>query len=902
MENQDKAFENTFAQFQFLILEGFEQTDAPINYFDLLLSMFDYVREYFMKNFNKSFEKDGFSQAFSDTINTLCEKNALSLSGEDQEKPQLNKAENFEEYFSSVLAYIKEYYKINLEDDSAAFESAYSKLKSGDCLIPERKQSILLHCIAKYLEQDCYDNDSLTYDTQIEYLALREIYKWEQAYAKRKSKPHEVIGISVPEIAASLRKNKDLWHVRNLELDESAFDTKIQDILTRLENLKSENYKSGYVVANSPKELYTLYANVKNSKGKPQGKPFKITYTNIICNYKKYNTWRVDTDFNLYYSLLLQRLAGELEFEIAYPEFEDDKQSDSDKKSSPSKNDEVDINDTAAGNSYCNIYSWNYILTNDDIVELWSYFLPNQNKANEFDTDIDDKKISQYIQERNLVWEDPKSEDQLYAIKVINYKPINEQIYFILKKHNGEKTVISDPMDFSNTGNIVNLKKIGANINSGDLQPIIDTTRKKSKAGDLPVYYTCKTIGWDGDKVFVGSSIIKKDNEYPLFYSTYDTFSDNVGPECKTLLSAGDLSTWLDLCSEAMKTSIPSQAVIAASFSSAIVGALETGSIIINLCGDNGSGKSTIQKLAASVWSRTNDPRIIMSFNGTELGLLKAMNNNNGVSVSIDDKSMGDDSNKYIGFVYRLEEGLSRRSASKNSTLSSWHTSIILSSETSILKCHDEKTRGVLRRMFEFFVRQGTLTRDADQALKIKKVTGDNYGLAGPEFARYLIRHDIVPELQNRYDEKLEQIRKSTEDQRGSAQSMAERIAIIILTCDLVHDALGLPFETDKILEYLQDVVRRTLKSDVSREDAIKILKKILPDIEAASIHPNDDYYHVPTPVFDQIEKNLGYPPRSLRKILNQYGLTLKNKTGSSHNITDNKKSVKVISILKDVD
>lgn len=898
MNSQEKYIETINVQIQFLILEKFEQSNLALSYDELFKALHSDLSVF--KGFSDN--REGFVNAFNVMIQFLCgvddeqdaehenNKSKVLSASIEGDKIEFSKGEDFEAQFTYILDYLAKHFQLNLESDDSLFNDSYKKLADADCLIPQKDQSVFLRCMVEYLYPNLNDNESLTFDTQIEYLALREIYKWEQANAKKKSKPGESTGISVSEIVASLKENKALWHARNRELDDSAFDTKIQDILTRVENLRSEIYQSGYVKVDSVKELINLYSGQEADRDKP----FKITYTKIIDNYKKWHTWRIAGDFQMYYSLLLQRLAGELEVQINYIHYEEITK---DNKLIQPESDEPEI--------LFNSHSWSYILTDNDISEFGTYFLPEQQgqedpnnevQINAINLNINPEIIRQCILERNRVWEDPKSGNQLYAIRVKDYNTIKEQIYFVLKKYSGAEIVLPDPVELSDTGKIVSLKSIGEGIGSSALRPIIDALEKKSES--LPVYYTCERIGWEKG-AFIGSSIIEKDAEYQLFNSAYIT-----DPNRKALESAGDLSTWVELCNDTLKSSIPAQAVVAAAFSSAIVGALETGSIIVNLNGEPGSGKSTVQKLATSVWSRTDDLRITMSFNGTPLGLLQAMNNNNGVSVSIDDQSMGDESpDKYIGFVYKLEEGLSRRNASKNNTLSSWHTSIILSSETSILECHDETTRGVLRRMFEFLIRHGTLTRDADQALKIKNVTKENYGLAGPEFVRFLLTHDLLgSKLKDKYNERLEKVRKSTEDQRGSAQSMAERIAIILLTCDLVHDALGLSFDTDKVFEYLQDVVRRALMSDVSREEAIKILQKILPDVKAASIHPNDTYYHVPVPDFNRIESANGYSDKALRKILSQYGLTQENKTGSSHNITENGSSIKVISILKEVD
>jgi hypothetical protein len=888
VENRNEYIEAINIQIQFLILEKFEHSDLPVKYNDLFVSVHSALSKF--EGFSDN--KEGFVNAFAEMTYYLCgqgdgESKILFL---DENNSELSKAEDFEAQFAYILRYLEKHFDLDLNADDALFHDSYKKLKAPDCLIPESRQSMLLYYMIEYLCPNLNDNKTLTVDTQLEYLALREIYKWEQANAKKKSKPGDSTGISVPEIVISLKENKVLWYARNLELDDAVFDTKIQDILTRVENLRSEIYQSGYVKVDSVKELINLYSGQKTV----EDKPFEITYTKIIDNYKKWHTWRIAGDFQMYYSLLLQRLAGELEVQINYIHYEEEKTESGELKQSESDEPEMIFNS----------HSWSYILTGNDVAEFSTYFLPeqqvqkeshNKEQTHAINPHINQEELEQYILERNRVWEDPKSGDQLYAIRVKDYNAIKEQVYFVLKKYSGVKTVLPEPVELSDTGKIVSLKSIGEGIGSSALRPIIDALEKKSES--LPIYYTCERIGWEKE-AFIGSSIIEKGAEYQLFNSAYIT-----DPNRKALESAGDLSTWVDLCNDTLKSSIPAQAVIAAAFSSAIVGALKAGSIIVNLNGDPGSGKSTVQKLATSIWSRTDDLRIAMSFNGTPLGLLQAMNNNSGVSVSIDDQSMGDESpDKYIGFVYKLEEGLSRRSASKNNTLSSWHTSIILSSETSILECHDKTTRGVLRRMFEFPIKHGILTRDADQALKIKNVTKENYGLAGPEFVRFLLKHDNLSQLQDKYDQQLEKVRKSTEDQRGSAQSMAERIATILLTCDLVHDALGLSFDTDKVSEYLQDVVRRALMSDVSREEAIKILQKILPDIKAASIHPNDTYYHVPVPDFNRIESANGYSDRALRKILSQYGLTKENKTGSSHNITENGSSIKVISILKEVD
>lgn len=231
-----------------------------------------------------------------------------------------------------------------------------------------------------------------------------------------------------------------------------------------------------------------------------------------------------------------------------------------------------------------------------------------------------------------------------------------------------------------------------------------------------------------------------------------------------------------------------------------------------------------------------------------------------------------------------------------------------LSSEISILdQCNKEK-EGVLRRVYEFHLQQGDLTRDAQQANEIDSVTQKNYGVAGLAFVRFILDNGLQNDLEDMYAEQLKITRKKA-GESGVEQGLAERSALILMAAQIANDALGLEFDMEAIADCLAQTGKEAIRNfegnlrEFSREELREIFNEILPDIQEKAIKTDDNYYHVPVKEFTEIEKKHHKEKDELRDLFNRYELT-KTDNGtraSNHTITFQSKQYKVISIVKAV-
>lgn len=162
--------------------------------------------------------------------------------------------------------------------------------------------------------------------------------------------------------------------------------------------------------------------------------------------------------------------------------------------------------------------------------------------------------------------------------------------------------------------------------------------------------------------------------------------------------------------------------------------------------GPSSRGKSTAQIIGASTWANPkSDQGILFSCRTTTNGLEFLFQTGNGTSVHLDEVRTGD--NKVVadlGFFAAGGGGKTRmRSDTTRRDTAAWTTFLTVSSERSLKHLIESTGRGMLSgdsvRIAE--VNIGELSPiDPREAKAIKDSARANYGWAGPEFARAIVK------------------------------------------------------------------------------------------------------------------------------------------------------------------
>jgi len=184
----------------------------------------------------------------------------------------------------------------------------------------------------------------------------------------------------------------------------------------------------------------------------------------------------------------------------------------------------------------------------------------------------------------------------------------------------------------------------------------------------------------------------------------------------------------------------------------------------INLWGPSSLGKSTLLKIAASVWGRGGSPGFVRAWRATSNGLEGAAASSSDTLLVLDELGVVE-AREAATAIYGLANGSGKARASRNGDLrepKTWRLFTLSSGELPIeMKLNEDRGRramaGQLVRLLDIPVDRGmgfgafdNGGPDADAAAVSKMLTAaalDNFGTAGPEFVRRLIGEGVGCDL-----------------------------------------------------------------------------------------------------------------------------------------------------------
>ena len=388
-----------------------------------------------------------------------------------------------------------------------------------------------------------------------------------------------------------------------------------------------------------------------------------------------------------------------------------------------------------------------------------------------------------------------------------------------------------------------------------------------------PCINVYKNVGWH--------KAISSDDEYIFRHERTITNDEDEKAICDVEISdydlrhKGYLHSWVTMYRKHIKGNIQLEALICMATSSVIVGKLarttgEMESLLIHIYGNSTQGKTTGAMTAVSLMGNpsTKNKGLIRLWNGTNNAIMNSLGGNFGIPVVFDELSMSRE-NDFTSMIYSMVSGKDKARLNDSITQREqveWSTVIISTGEQSILE-RTNKNAGLSIRAIEFANIQWT--KSAEDAEEIKRVILNNYGIGAESIVRQVnyLKEEGVQALLNKWTTKLKEIlpRNKFRDR------IANKLAIILVTGEIINDSIRIDLDLDSILNFLvENEEKNMLERDIGAKAFNQIIQKIIENkgnfkinnipiknnICWGNINFKEDYYEVAI-LKNVLEKNL---------------------------------------------
>ncbi|MBS5431175.1 MAG: DUF927 domain-containing protein [Lachnospiraceae bacterium] len=376
--------------------------------------------------------------------------------------------------------------------------------------------------------------------------------------------------------------------------------------------------------------------------------------------------------------------------------------------------------------------------------------------------------------------------------KIIVYAETQDRVlelYFYDAR--GEKVEFSIPRQKMTELNISEFTRKGVQVNRKNIGTLLISIFNQEKKATTEIRHL--TLGfamYRGKKVFFGGKAI----DVKSFYDGK-----------LAVVPSGKFEIWKRMVEkEVMGTDM--EIILAIASAAPLIDyfheTFHTGNLLVSLVGESSTGKTTAGCLAVSLGARSSSHgSMIFSFSDTANALMNSISSS--YPTVIDEGSL-------IRFnptslLYNLAEGKEKGRMTgerKVAECNTFHTSIIMTSEKSILNMCDENT-GLLVRCFEF---EGvTWTKSASSSECIKTISEDNFGFVIPNIASLLLNMEQagtisrVRETYLQYQSDFVEILRKEGKYTSFAERICKMVAMIALGADFFSKATGIKLDSVKI-------------------------------------------------------------------------------------------------------
>lgn len=298
------------------------------------------------------------------------------------------------------------------------------------------------------------------------------------------------------------------------------------------------------------------------------------------------------------------------------------------------------------------------------------------------------------------------------------------------------------------------------------------------------------------------------------------------------LKSKGTLEGWIKIINQEVIGKAELELALVLGFTAPTVGMvgeeLDLDTLVFHIYGDAAKGKTTAARLAVSAFGKpsTRKGGLIHSWNGTQNALIGRLADNRGVPVVLDEASMNR-MKDFTAMIYLIAGGKEKDRMTKEIGLReqrTWSTSVISTAEHSLLH-KSNRNIGLMMRLFEFG--NITWTKDARNAEALKEGLLENYGHAGVEFVKYLLKvgKDYVLEKWRDWAKKCYDSMPQVDH---FTSRVSNKLAFIMVTADLVNESLKLGLNLDGIMQLLVEQEQESIGNRDLGENAYDYFKEMV--------------------------------------------------------------------------
>lgn len=341
---------------------------------------------------------------------------------------------------------------------------------------------------------------------------------------------------------------------------------------------------------------------------------------------------------------------------------------------------------------------------------------------------------------------------------------------------------------------LVELSALGFPVSSLNQRLMVQylTAFERANLENIPVEKASEQMGWCEDGFLLGNEFIGS--------GSLSFVSSDKGEEqfAKHYTSKGDIQSWLNMI-EAIKRYPKVIAGVYASFASPLIALFDSKPFIFEWSGETSKGKTTAQKIAASVWGKPNENGILKRWNSTPVAIERAASLTNHVPLFLDDTKQANP--KYIATsVYHLAGGQGKNRGSINGmqTTKTWGNVIFSTGEQKITSF--SRDGGSSARVFSLDGLPFGAANDETYNLvrKIERVLKKHYGLAGKMFIQYILDNKRKwQEWEDYFNQQTDYYAKIAKGNTVS-QRLAEHMGIIDLASILFHKCFNQKYKAEK--------------------------------------------------------------------------------------------------------
>ena len=286
----------------------------------------------------------------------------------------------------------------------------------------------------------------------------------------------------------------------------------------------------------------------------------------------------------------------------------------------------------------------------------------------------------------------------------------------------------------------------------------------------IPVIKSCRHMGWAGKAFLPYTGDMRLDSE--------SQFQDLIA----SVSSRGDLQEWIDYTGE-LRKNIALRLVMGASFASPLIARVNALPFVFHLWGGTGFGNTVGLMTAASIWGDPRPGRLTRTMNMTVNSMMQMASVLRNLPFFGDElQTIKSRFENYDRLVMQVTEGINRGRMTDTALQQqmTWENAFIFTGEEPCTQ--NVSGGGVKNRVIEIECADNVV-KDGNSVVNF---INRNYGLAGPEYIKFLSDCSI----QELFDTKVKEILDGT----GTSEKQAMAMALIMAADELA----GLAFYPDE--------------------------------------------------------------------------------------------------------